>query len=433
VTSDPDDPEDSPALAALAELGRDAVEPHTREELDEGFRALRGRVAAARARRRALAALTVLATAAACGAIALQLATVGGRHGPAPEPSLAVARIEGGHLLEGGYLSKSGRAGVTVIFSEGSSFELMPGARGRLRSIDADGARLAIEHGTAAVRVTPNRERRWLVEAGPFLVAVKGTVFTVAWDAASERFELVLQHGSVVVSGPGGEIALHAGQHLVVSLPNAETVITGEPPASSPGAGGEVAAPPVTVSLGPPATPGSTVTRRAASHPPASPPAAKVGGGRRWAAELARGFWDGILADVDRDGVDATLEHASSDDLFALADAARYRRRTELARAALMAQRRRFPRSERSLDAMFLLGRVEELRAHGAAQAIAWYDEYLAHAPTGAYAAEALGRKMILTDERDGRSAARPIADEYLHRFPGGSYAGSARALRRAP
>jgi ferric-dicitrate binding protein FerR (iron transport regulator) len=84
-------------------------------------------------------------------------------------------------LLEGGYLSKSGRAGVTVIFSEGSTFALMPGARGRLRSVDADGARLALEHGTAALRVTPNRERRWLVEAGPFLVTVKGTAFTVSW------------------------------------------------------------------------------------------------------------------------------------------------------------------------------------------------------------------------------------------------------------
>jgi TolA-binding protein len=179
--------------------------------------------------------------------------------------------------------------------------------------------------------------------------------------------------------------------------------------------------------------PKATVARRAASGPPASPPPAKVAGGRRWAADLARGSWDGILADVDREGVDATLENASSDDLFALADAARYRRRTDLARAALLAQRRRFPRSPRSLDAIFLLGRVEELRAQGAARAIASYDEYLTHAPTGAYAAEALGRKMILTDERDGRAAARPIADEYLRRFPGGSYAGSARALQRGP
>ena len=433
VRSDPDDPEDAPALATLIELGRDAVEPHTRAELDEGFRTLRRRVADARARRRALAGLTVLAAAAACVALALQVAAARGRRAPAPEPPVAVARIEGGDLLDGGYLSKSGRAGVTVIFSEGSRFALMPGARGRLRSVDANGARLALEHGTVALRVTPNREHRWFVEAGPFLVTVKGTVFTVSWDPAAERFELALQHGRVAVSGPGGEIALHAGQHLTVSLPKAETVITGEPPASAPGAGPEVSPPAVTVKLGPAVTPAATAMRRAVSGPPASPPAAKVGGDRRWAAELARGSWDGILADVDRDGVDATLENASSDDLFALADAARYRRRTDLARAALLAQRRRFAHAPRALDAIFLLGRVEELRAQGVAQAIARYDEYLAQAPAGAYAAEALGRKMVLTDERDGRSAARPIADEYLHRFPGGSYAGAARALQRAP
>jgi len=87
----------------------------------------------------------------------------------------------------------------------------------------------------------------------------------------------------------------------------------------------------------------------------------------------------------------------------------------------------------RSLDAIFLLGRVEELRAQGAAQAIARYDEYLAQAPAGPYAAEALGRKMILIDQREGPSAARPLADEYLQRFPGGSYAGAARALQHAP
>jgi ferric-dicitrate binding protein FerR (iron transport regulator) len=426
-----DDPEDSPALAALTALGRDAVEPHTQAELDEGSRALRRRVAAGRERRRALAALTLLGAAAACVALALQVAAARRRHAPVPEPAVAVARIEGGALVEGGYLSKTGAAGVTVIFSEGSRFELMPGARGRLRSVDASGARLALENGTAALHVTPSRERRWWVEAGPFLVTVKGTVFTVSWDPAGERFELVLQQGHVVVSGPGGEIALRAGQHLVVSLPEAETVITGEPPASAPDAGRPSAPSAVTVTLGPPK--GPTVARRAASGAAASPPGGKVGGGRRWAAELARGSWDGILADVDHDGVDVTLANASSDDLFALADAARYRRRTDLARAALVAERRRFPRAPRSLDAIFLLGRVEELRPQGAAQAISWYDAYLAEAPTGAYAAEALGRKMILTDEREGRTAARPIADEYLRRFPAGSYAGSARALQRAP
>jgi TolA-binding protein len=155
--------------------------------------------------------------------------------------------------------------------------------------------------------------------------------------------------------------------------------------------------------------------------------------GRRWRAALARGQWAEILADAERDGVEKTLETASSDDLLALADAARYRRRVDLARASLLAQRRRFPSSPRSLDATFLLGRVEELRNGGRTTAVELYDEYLARAPTGTYAAEALGRKMILTREAAGAASARALAEEYLRRFPEGSHAGAARAIQRVP
>jgi TolA-binding protein len=165
----------------------------------------------------------------------------------------------------------------------------------------------------------------------------------------------------------------------------------------------------------------------------ASPAAAKVDGEHRWTAALAAGNWDLILADADRAGVKSTLEKASSEELFALADAARYRRRLDLSRESLLAERRRFPRSARSLDAAYLLGRVEEVSEHGMARAIEWYDEYLARAPTGTYAPEALGRKMTLTNKLEGATQAQPMAEEYLRRFPGGTYAGAARALRRAP
>ena len=420
---DPDDPTDAPGLVALTELGRDAATPHTISELQQGLYAIRARLAAYRARRRALRRRALLGTA-AVGAImmALKLASVTPESPLVPDPPVVVSRIEGGTLLEGGYLSQSGHTGVKVLFSEGTTFELMAGTRGRLRSVATDGARLAVENGTVSVRVTQSHKHRWLVEAGPFLVTVKGTVFTVSWDPSSERFELRLRHGRVVVSGPvaNGAIALRAGQRLIVSLPRAETMITEEPPAAAAGAG-----------VPPFSRPATAAVAVASSLP-------KGARTRRWAADLASGQWDRILADVDRDGVGATLEHAASEELFALADAARYRRRADLARAALMAQRRRFPHAPRSLDAIFLLGRAEELReqqdpARARIQAITWYDEYLALAPMGAYAAEALGRKMILTNELGGPAQARPIAREYLLRFPTGSYAGSARALQRVP
>jgi hypothetical protein len=421
---DAEDPKDAPALVALTELGRDAAKPHTSVELEEGLDEIRARLAVSRARRSALRRWAlVTTTAVGCAILALKLVSFERDRGPALDPPVAVSRIEGGTLLEGGYLSQSHAAGVKVLFTEGTTFELMAGTRGRLREVAVDGAHLAVEDGTVSVQVTHSHKHRWLVEAGPFLVTVTGTVFTVSWDPSSERFELRLRRGHVVVSGPvaNGAIALRGGQHLIVSLPRAETVITDEASGADAGAPADAAP-----------TGGRSATAVASAS---STSGART---RRWAADLASGRWDRILADVDRDGVGAILESAASDDLFALADAARYRRRADLARAALLAQRRRFPHAPRSLDALFLLGRAEELREGGTpdearAQAIIWYDQYLALAPRGAYAAEALGRKMILTNEVGGPAEAQPLAREYLLRFPTGSYAGSARVLQRLP
>jgi TolA-binding protein len=156
---------------------------------------------------------------------------------------------------------------------------------------------------------------------------------------------------------------------------------------------------------------------------------AKLAGDHQWSHKLAGGQWDHILQDANRIGIEATLSEASSEDLFALANAARYRHRSDLARSALLAERRRFPGSPRALEAIYLLGRAEEARETGTAQAIAWYDEYLSRAPTGPLVGEALGRKMTLTEKLEGPARARSLAEEYLRRFPKGNYAGSAREL----
>jgi len=331
-------------------------------------------------------------------------------------------------------LRESGHVGMNINFNEGSRVALTTGTRGRIREVDKHGARVAIEHGTATFEVTPGSGRRWLVEVGPFLVTVKGTVFTVSWDPLREQFDLRLQRGRVDVSGPAsaGEIALRAGQRLTVNLVQAKTVITEDEPALANSDAGEgsvlKSANPTEVT---PADADHETAGPNSQHPPAVATGAIAVGQRRWSDELARGQWDRILEDVKRTGVDATLSTASSDELLAVADAARYRRQPELARAALLTVRRRFPNSPRALDAIFLLGRLEESRAHGSAQAIARYDEYLTRAPNGPFTGEALGRKMTLTVALEGPARAQTVAEEYLRRFPKGSYAGSARALIR--
>jgi len=411
-----------PALSALTTLVRRSAPPASPALLSRGWSAVTNRMADRTNRRRALLRWSVVAG--ACAIVVVAGLVTWARMSMAPVPPTALSyRIEGGSVIEGGYLKESGSSGVKLRFTEGTEFMLAPGARGRLRSVDGAGARIAIEQGTASFLVTPRSNARWLVDAGPFLVTVKGTAFTVSWDAARELFELRMKHGQVLVTGPApqGTITLWAGQRLAVNLPKQETLIT-ELTAEVAWAGSLPATEP----------PSERETLAHPSHGLASSAAGKGPARRSWGEAVAAGDWDRILADVDRWGVKRTLIEASSEELFAVADAARYHRRVALAREALLAERRRFPGSARALDAVFLLGRLEEAGRQGVGKAIARYDEYLRQAPGGTYAAEALGRKMMATSQREGAVKARPIAEEYLRRFPAGTYAGTARALLAA-
>ena len=416
------------ALEALTELARKSARPPTAADMDGGLQALAARLSGEDGRRRTAWRWSLVGATAALAVVAASLISVSfwrlrAPTSPTAAPLALSYTVEGGRIVEGGYLREAGHAGMILSFNEGTEFSLKPGTRARLHSVDSSGVRIAIESGTATFRVTPAAQRRWRVDVGPFLVTVKGTVFSVSWDASTERFELHLQRGAVAVSGPlsSGDITLHAGQRLVADVASAEARIFEDKPS-----GGEAV------------VPSEPIPSEKPALRPSPPSESRLGTDRRWTLPLAAGRWDQILAEAERAGLKNVLDTASGEDIFALADAARYRRRMDIARQALLAERRRFPGSTRALDAAFLLGRVEESQEVGGSQqptrakaALRWYDEYLSCAPSGAYAAEALGRKMILTNKFEGTAQAQPIAVEYLRRFPAGSYAGAARALWR--
>ncbi len=417
-----DEPGGSPALAEAIGICRTELGPPTAAEIDHGLDRFLARVATHRAPRFPRWALAG-ASLALCALLAWPaVSALRKRFHQAQIPTLTY-RIDGGTVLEGGYLRESGHEGMNVTFNEGSSLALTPGTRSRLQVVDRD-AHVAIERGRAFFRVTHHDGRRWLVDVGPFLVTVTGTAFTAAWDPVREELDLRLSQGTVVVSGPvsAGEITLRAGQRLLASVARVEAVITEDAPEPAPDAH------PSPAPLAPTDHPGLPTSLTMPSRS-ATSATERLAHDHRWSRRLASGQWDRILAEAEHSGVEAMLSQASSDDLFALANAARYRRRLALARAALLAERRRFPNSARAVEALYLLGRVDEASETGAAQAIAWYDEYLHHVPSGPLLGEALGRKMTLTDKLAGPAQARALAEDYLRRFPRGNYAGLAREL----
>ena len=195
-----------------------------------------------------------------------------------------------------------------------------------------------------------------------------GTVFTGAWDEAQQRLDVQLERGLVSVTGPvtSGPIAVRTGQHLTVTLKQSQVLLRDHRR--------------VVDELTP------TATRTTASRPPskrrAPVPSRRGAGSRAVAAKAARARARGAgrprcppatsTASSPRRSATSGARSASrgTDDLAALADAARYRRHDDVARRALLAQRRRFPGSPRAADAAFFLGRLDENGGRGPGRAL---------------------------------------------------------------
>jgi len=290
------------------------------------------------------------------------------------------------------------------------------------------GARFVLEEGKVSVDIVPRAHAQWIFEAGPFRVNVHGTSFTVTWNPAAGAFDVHLTSGSISVATPigGPEIQMRAGESLEVNLH--DQTVTMEP-TSQKAAPMSTSADPSTLEPPRVAPPDASTRGTPAST---EPRAVSVWSHRNWMAALSDNQAADIIADADRHGTAKVLDTADSADLWALANAARYVGQYPLASQALLAQRRRFPSSERACEAAFLLGRLHDADPDGPGKAIAWYDRYLLEAREGADISGALGRKMTLLQRWQRTADALSVARDYLRRFPQGTYANGARALLRS-
>jgi hypothetical protein len=342
-----------------------------------------------------------------------------GFRGEGPTASVLSYRVDNQDPPAGGYILVPQTADALLAFSDGSKVRLAARTRGRVVEVSNRGAKVALDDGNVSVDIVPRPRAQWIFEAGPFRINVHGTSFTAGWNPAEAVFEARLISGTISVATPvaGPEIHMRAGQSLRVSLRD-QTVTMGTASARErrSQADDDAASP----SLEP------------ARTEPAGPSESTRWSHRGWMAALSENKAAQIVADADRRGLGVVLERADSEDLWALANAARYAGRYPLARQALSAHRKRFASSERSREAAFLLGRLHEGDPNGPADALGWYDRYLAEAHDGADVSDALGRKMTLLERWKRHSEALTAARDYLRRSPRGTYGNAARALVRS-
>jgi TolA-binding protein len=228
--------------------------------------------------------------------------------------------------------------------------------------------------------------------------------------------ELGVHSGLVSVEGPlaNDGVMLRGGQLLRIRRGEGEVVVREASSAELTGWFGRATS----------AQPGASVSDAAR---PSSPP------GLSWSELLTEGQFRTIVEQAEAAGLSRILASADAAALAALADAARYTKNSEIAERALRAERERFTGSPGAEDAAFLLGQLREADANGSEAAEAWYERYLAEAPGGAYAAEALGRRMVLSERAGRHERAVELASEYLERYTDGTHEQAARALMTKP
>jgi ferric-dicitrate binding protein FerR (iron transport regulator) len=416
-----------PAVSELVALAEKSVQPTPPDQLARRWAKLRLKLArAGRPRRLALAPLFAAAV--------LLLAVGGAWHFVRGRTAKLTYDVDGGAVVSGGLVKPSADEGPTLRFSDGTNVALASRTKMRLLSTEADGPKVAIDDGEARVRVFHREGTRWLFDAGPFTIVVKGTSFVVRWSESDKWLRLYLKSGSVAVSGPlpSGELMVREGQELSVRLREGEIVLRDDEDARA--LDWDRRTSPQRAAPEPPPMPqaGAAQEPAPAAEPlAAGSPRARREEGRNWSRKLAQGKVKQILEEALPLG-DAAFEEGTSADLDALGDAARYTGKEDLARRAYLAQRRRFANGARATRDAYLLGRLDEA-AGRSAKALEWFDEYLREAPSGTYASEALGGKMGVLQRIYGNDRARAVAEEYLRRFPGGSYSAAAQALTARP
>jgi hypothetical protein len=355
----------------------------------------------------------------AAAAIAACVAAIVWWRTPAP----LTFRTPSGEGETGAWLATEKTRDLPLAFSEGTSVVLAADSRGRVESTSRSGATFLLERGRVRATVVHRAETSWRFRAGPFDVRVTGTALDVGWDPSRERLVVRVDEGAVVVEGPrvGAVQVVRAGERCVVDLASRTTRVSSiaddaenETATDAPDAAAEIA----------------PVVAPDASVDVAAPQAASANGARApsWTTFEERGDYAAAYAAATRAGWGPLVRASSADELLRLAQVAQLAGHASAGREALLACRRRFPRSEQGAVAAYEIGRTSS-----PAEASRWFAAYVKEQPSGPLAREASGRLVESLAAAGDASGARDAAAKYLARYPDGPHAALARRVLAGP
>ncbi|HET7542856.1 MAG TPA: FecR domain-containing protein [Polyangiaceae bacterium] len=351
-------------------------------------------------------------------ALALGLFALGIAVGAPAWQAWTMLRYEAHGLSSDGNNLIAREAPADLAFSDGSRIDVDPHST---LSVDLLGKRASLTRlidGRLHVAVHHEPDTNYRFLAGPYEVQVVGTEFDLEWHAQAQGLTLTMHSGEVRVLGDGNPRQVRGGEtlQLPVDRQAARVALLGAPSVPTP--------PTATATTIAGVTPGNKEARSTSKPIALSARASEAD----WSALLNAGQFTAIMRDAEARGGERLLDSASASDLRVLALAARYTGRRALSLRAWHSLRTRYAGDAQSQGAAFFLGRGYEEQGD-AGEALRWLARYLSESPSGAYASEALGRRLVLLSKSGQKAEAVSIARTYLERYPRGAYAKSAQLV----
>lgn len=308
-------------------------------------------------------------------------------------------------------------------FAEHSEVVLSPDSRLRLVSAKRHDMHLILEAGRLEAAITPGGT--WQFEAGPYVVHVIGTQFSVDWKA--RQLEVGVTHGVVEVTGGSlsqRRVSVSAGEHLRVDGSGFSVEPLAQKPAQAVVEPMPAAAPAPEIETDVEAPTAPAAPRPAIGVHPKTPSKSTISVSSLLRADdRAAAF--GLL---EREGLERAMQSASGADWLLLCDAARLERRTDLAVRVCEGLRARFSASTEAADAAFRLGRIA-FDAERWRDAARWFHAVYAERPTHPLSTDALGREMEALARAGAADEARARATLLLQQDPASPWAPRARSL----
>lgn len=337
---------------------------------------------------------------------------------------------QGAPMTTAGALDTGDAAGV-LEFASGSRFEFEPHSRARLSRSEAHHTEVVLEAGRVEADVRRKSQADWSIVAGPYVVRVVGTRFSVAWDPDRRDFAVEVTRGEVRVFGmnlPSEGVAVRAGGKLERRA---------EGPAQV-GAAGTTSGDTAGLDTEPKNTEKGALQDPTHEEPQATqlPEKTARSSGRdtaQWRELAARGRYDEALQLASRQGLSGWIETGTAADLLLLGNAARFAGRPDESRRLYLGLRKRHGSAPEAQLAAFSLARLAADVERRPDQAIHWLRVFLRESPRGDLAASARARLMDTLAREGQRDAAAEVARDYLRNHPGGPHAEMARTLVGSP